>query len=97
MNDRAKFTAPPQPVEETPLERYLRIIELVAAFPAGIGISQITEITGLPKTTVHRLLRGLLRAGAVQLGNGGGLYCLGPRILQVMRVLCAGATDDWIQ
>jgi len=96
MNDRATFSATAEPVEQTPLDRYLRIIELVAAFPAGIGIAQLTEISGLPKTTVHRLLRGLSRAGAAQT-TSTGLYCVGPRILQIIRVLCAGATDDWIQ
>jgi DNA-binding IclR family transcriptional regulator len=73
MNDRATFSGTAEPIEQTPLDRYLRIIELVAAFPAGIGIAQLTEISGLPKTTVHRLLRGLSRAGAEH-KSSTGLY-----------------------
>lgn len=80
---------------DKPLERYLSIVEVVAAFPDGIGLTQIMEIIGLPKTTVHRLLNGLVETGAlVQSKHWAPTYTLGARML---RMLYVGTPDEWIQ
>ena len=62
----------------TPLQRYFRLLEVVAGFPAGVTLAQLVGLLGLPKTTVHRLLRGLTEVGALTEGPGG-TYRLGPR------------------
>ena len=77
----------------TPLQRYFRLLEVVAGFPAGVTLAQLVGLLGLPKTTVHRLLRGLTDVGALTEGPGG-TYRLGPRLLGM---LYAGASEDWIQ
>jgi len=58
----------------------------------------MTEITGLPKTSMHRLLQTLVKAGALQASTSPPtLYSVGPRIRHVLQLLCVGPTDDWIQ
>jgi DNA-binding IclR family transcriptional regulator len=77
----------------TPLQRYFRLLEVVAGFPAGITLAQLVGQLGLPKTTVHRLLRGLTEVGMLT-DAPGGTYRLGPRLLSM---LYTGASGDWIQ
>lgn len=48
-----------------PLERYLSIMEIVAAAHDGLTMTDIASITDLPKPTVHRLTRVLLDSGAL--------------------------------
>lgn len=48
-----------------PIERYLRILEVVAASAHGLTLTDIARLTGLPKPTVHRLTRSLVDAGAL--------------------------------
>ena len=80
---------------DKPLERYLSIIEVVAAFPQGIGLTRIMEIIDLPKTTVHRLLSGLVETGAlVQSKHWAPTYTLGTRML---RMLYVGTPDERIE
>lgn len=45
------------------LERTLDILEALAGSPLGLGVSQISGITQLPVSTVHRLLKVLKRRG----------------------------------
>jgi DNA-binding IclR family transcriptional regulator len=80
---------------EKPLERYLRVIEIVAAFPLGVGMTEIMEIIDLPKTTVHRLLGGLVETGALtQSQHRASAYTMGARLL---RALYVGTPDEWIE
>lgn len=45
------------------LERTLDILEALAGSLSGLGVSQISGITHLPVSTVHRLLKVLKRRG----------------------------------
>jgi len=45
------------------LERALDILEALAVSTAGLGISEISGITQLPVSTVHRLLKVLKKRG----------------------------------
>jgi DNA-binding IclR family transcriptional regulator len=78
---------------DTPLQRYMRLLEVVAGFPAGITLAQLVGVLDLPKTTVHRLLRGMTEVGMLTPAQGGR-YRLGQRFLGM---LYAGAAEDWIQ
>ncbi|MCA6111574.1 helix-turn-helix domain-containing protein [Bradyrhizobium sp. CNPSo 4026] len=75
-----------------PLERYMQILEVLAAFPGSLTLADIAALLELPKTTAHRLLRGLARSG---LANGGGNrpYEVGERL---MRLLHASADEGWL-
>ncbi|MDQ0316847.1 IclR family transcriptional regulator [Amorphus orientalis] len=48
-----------------PIERYLQILEIVAASTRGLTLTDISGLTGLPKATAHRLTRSLVEAGAL--------------------------------
>jgi DNA-binding IclR family transcriptional regulator len=90
-----KSEALPSRIEDKPLERYFRILEVVSAYPSGIGLSQIAEIVDLPKTTVHRLLRGLLDSSVLEANPiAPQLFVTGAR---VRRLLYSSAGTDWIE
>jgi DNA-binding IclR family transcriptional regulator len=79
---------------EGPLGRYMSVLELVAAFQGALTLADAATILDLPKTTVHRLLKGLERADMVHSGRGRNrVYNLGPRL---GRLLHATADDGWI-
>jgi DNA-binding IclR family transcriptional regulator len=79
---------------DTPLDRYFRILEVVANFPGGVSLTQLVEILALPKSTVHRLLRGLVASGAlISQSPRYGPYVLGGRLLNI---LYTGMSDDGV-
>jgi DNA-binding IclR family transcriptional regulator len=89
----AKTTKSRPPVAK-PLERYMRVLEVLAGFSNGISLSPVADLLDLPKTTVHRLLKGLVDVGMVELvDRGAPCYQLGPRFVHL---LYAGATENWI-
>ncbi|MHC2440348.1 IclR family transcriptional regulator [Bradyrhizobium sp. USDA 4451] len=75
-----------------PLERYVRLLEVLATFPGSLTSPDIAALLSLPKATAHRLLKGLSRSGLVQ-GGGNRPYALGERLL---RLVHAAANDDWL-
>ncbi|EZQ15309.1 IclR family transcriptional regulator [Aquamicrobium defluvii] len=84
-----------KPKNDSPLERYTRILEIISGFPSGISLTQIADVIDLPKTTVHRLLKGLVKVGLLTFHKGeGGSYKAGPRFL---RMLYAGAPHPWVE
>jgi DNA-binding IclR family transcriptional regulator len=76
-----------------PLNRYMSLLELVAAFPGTLILTDVSTLSGLPKTTAHRLLTGLARAGLVEGGGRNGAYRLGDRLVRLMH---NSAADGWI-
>lgn len=64
-----------------PLERYFRIIEMLAACPDGLALVEISKALMLPKASVHRLLDALQRSDLVVVTNTGR-----PRFLLTQRV-----------
>jgi len=76
-----------------PLGRYMQVLELVAAFPGALTLADVSSLLDFPKTTAHRLLKGLVRAGLAKDGVGGRAYHLGDRL---MRLLHATADDGWL-
>jgi DNA-binding IclR family transcriptional regulator len=76
-----------------PLERYIRIFEVLAAFPDGLSAIELETALNLPRTTVNRLLRTLLSVGAVEvLGRRGGRYFLGRRMSRILQ-----SDGGWVQ
>jgi DNA-binding IclR family transcriptional regulator len=76
-----------------PLDRYMQVLELLAAFPGALTLAEVAALLEFPKTTAHRLLKGLVRAGLAKDGVGGRTYHLGDRLI---RLLHAGADDGWL-
>jgi len=77
-----------------PLERYLRLLEIIAAFPGQLALADVAALSDLPKTTAHRLLKGLVKAELASGGQGGRAYTVGPRL---SRILHATADDGWLE
>jgi DNA-binding IclR family transcriptional regulator len=76
-----------------PLDRYMQVLELIVAIPGALTLADVARLLDLPKTTAHRLLKGLVRADLAKDSIGGRAYVLGDRI---MRLLHAAADDGWI-
>lgn len=65
------------------LTRAFDILNIVASFPNGIGVTAIAQESGLHKSTVSRLLGTMEEIGAViRLANYDG-YCIGQTVLDL--------------
>jgi len=65
------------------VERVAKILLTFADNPLDLGITEIARRVQLPKSTVHRMLDGLVRGGLVDHDKAGGRYRLGPRAAQL--------------
>src|SRR5690349_4347356 len=78
---------------EAPLDRYMSVLEAVAAAP-NLGLSDIGDMCQLPTATAHRLLLTLVRSRLlVATGTKRKVYALGPRLL---RLLHFGSDEEWV-
>jgi DNA-binding IclR family transcriptional regulator len=74
-----------------PLERYIQILEMLAAFPEDMTLTDLTITLDLPKSTVYRLLTGLMEARLIAPGPGRAPgYRLAPRLLQLLHLGAEG-------
>lgn len=64
------------------LDRAFTLLELLCKSPGGMAIRQITELTGLHKSTVHRMLTAMAERGYVR-KMGDGVYRAGMRICEL--------------
>ncbi|MGW4470203.1 IclR family transcriptional regulator [Nonomuraea sp. NPDC004354] len=63
-------------------DRVLAVLRLLAERPEGVGLEEMARAVGSPKSTAHRALAALRRAGlAVQ--DGRGRYLLGDEFLRL--------------
>lgn len=65
------------------LIRGLTLLELLAKFPNGCPLSHLAELSGLNKSTVHRLLQGLQQEGYVLPTPTAGSYRLTTKCLAI--------------
>ncbi len=65
------------------VERAAAILQLVAEYPAQLGLTDITETLDLAKPTTHGLLRTLCDVGFVQQLEAGGKYTIGTGLSQL--------------
>lgn len=63
------------------VSRSLSILEELAKEQKGCGVTQLANLTGLHKSTVHRLLSTLMSRGYVLKDAHNDKYCLGMKIL----------------
>jgi IclR family acetate operon transcriptional repressor len=64
------------------LERAFELLDLLADSGGALGLSQLSGSSGLPPTTIHRLMGTLLRMGYVRRG-GSRQYMLGPKLIRL--------------
>ncbi|QRM32284.1 IclR family transcriptional regulator [Microvirga sp. VF16] len=71
--------------KDSPLERYIAIMEAVAPFAEGLTAAELEMVLDLPKTTVNRLLNVLINSGMIATQNGRNrTFKLGERILKLL-------------
>lgn len=83
MNTKSKKPS----AKDTPLERYISIMETVAPFERGLTAVELEASLGLPKTTINRLLHALLESGMISAESvRNRSYRLGDRLLQLLQM-----------
>lgn len=68
---------------DSPLHRYARILEALAASPEGMTLTRIAEAARLHTGATHRLLNSLSAAGLAARQDGRKTYVLGARLLHL--------------
>ncbi|MDW6021319.1 IclR family transcriptional regulator [Mesorhizobium sp. BAC0120] len=83
MNRKSKKPS----TKDSPLERYISIMETVAPFEDGLTATELETTLGLPKTTINRLLHALIESGMINADSGRNRsYRLGDRLLQLLQM-----------
>ncbi|MGQ9367549.1 IclR family transcriptional regulator [Azospirillum sp. ST 5-10] len=75
--------------DDTPLGRALRIIEILAAAPQGMSLTEIAAAADLVVTTAHRQLATLLSVGMVRKTNAR-TFVVGERMLKIAALISGG-------
>jgi IclR family acetate operon transcriptional repressor len=78
------------------VQTFDRAVAILDAFTPNrpeLGVSEIARITGLSRSTVHRLLSTLRRHELVQQVPGGRNYALGPHLQDVAKVVMTELRD----
>lgn len=80
---------------DTPLERYMTTLELLAPHADGLTQSELERALDLPKASVNRMVHVLLDSGLIAPSPGRArAFQLGPRILHLLH----GANDtSWLE
>lgn len=80
----------------TPLIRYHQVMRAIAVHPAGLGLSGLSNATGLPRSTTHRLAVALCGVGYLE--EAAGVYAMGPAFTELLRLsLTADSRVDAFQ
>lgn len=74
------------------LDRAVAILNSFSPERPELGVSELARMTGLTRSTAHRLLSGLHAHGLVQQVPGSAKYTLGPHLLRLARI--AGLRAD---
>ena len=69
------------------VSKALTIMELLSKDPQGMGLVEISNLAGMNKTTVYRLLTSLMEKEYVEQDEKSGKYSLGLKILSVASAL----------
>jgi IclR family KDG regulon transcriptional repressor len=65
------------------LERALLLLELLSARKGGAGIIELSDLAGLPKSTTHRIMETLLKAGFVMQDASTEKYGIGLKCIEI--------------
>ena len=64
------------------LEKIIKILDYLSDVERDVGITELSLELDLPKSTVHRILKDLLRYSVVKKENGTLRYKIGLRLLK---------------
>lgn len=78
-----------------PLDRYIRVLELLCAYPSGLTLNEITRLLELPKGTTHRILKTMQEMELVENPPSNFLtYMVGRRF---RRLALSSMQPDWLK
>jgi DNA-binding IclR family transcriptional regulator len=81
-------------VTEAPInqsvERAVRLLGFFSAEEAELTLPQLTERLGTSRATTHRYTMALRRVGLLRYDAAGGIYSLGPRIVELAAIALSG-------
>lgn len=63
------------------INRIATILEAISIFAEGVGITELYRSSNLPKSTLHRILTGLIKHGYAMQNEDNKKYRLGPSFL----------------
>jgi len=84
----------PEASTDTPALRLISLLELIAGKDQFVSLQGLTEETGLPKPTVHRMLQQLESAGLLQREGDGRQYSMGVRLRRMAENLLLNSTTQ---
>lgn len=68
------------------LDRALDIIEQLASVETGLGIAELAQRTGLPKSTVHRILSTFTDRQYIEKNRDTSVYSLGQKFVEIASI-----------
>jgi DNA-binding IclR family transcriptional regulator len=84
------------PVSPSSTLRAFSVVELIAKAEAPVTLDELTQSSGLPKPTVHRILGLLMRGGIVSRESFDKRYFVGPRLSSIaLRVQMHSPARAW--
>ena len=72
------------------VERAVRLLGFFTAEEPELTLAQLTERLGTSRATTHRYAMALRRVGLLRYDPAGGLYSLGPRIVELAATALSG-------
>ena len=65
------------------IDKITTILKSISIFAEGLGIAELHRSSNLPKSTLHRILTGLMKYGYVMQNEDNKKYRLGPNFLRL--------------
>jgi len=65
------------------LDRAFGLLETLSLQPDGMQLTELTQVTGLHKSTIHRLLASLIKLGYVKKAEDSGRYRLSLKLVEL--------------
>ncbi|WP_102960513.1 IclR family transcriptional regulator [Mangrovicella endophytica] len=80
--------------KDSPLERYISILETIAPFSDGLTAAELEAALNLPRTSINRLLHVLLDSGMVNADSvRNRTFRLGNRLLRILQM---SPDSEWL-
>jgi IclR family transcriptional regulator, acetate operon repressor len=84
------------PLSPSSTLRAFSVVELIAKAEAPVSLDELTQLSGLPKPTVYRILGLLMRGGVVAREAFDKRYFVGPRLESIaLRVQMHSSARAW--
>lgn len=69
----------------TPLTRYHQVLLAVSSAVGGLTLNELSQRTGLPRSSAHRMATALCAVGYLEIDEAKGAYVFGPALRDLIR------------